>query len=258
MKIIIPHNCPSCDSLLETVKGQLFCRNKACSAQSSKTVENFCKKMKIKGFGAKTIDKLELQTISDLYNLNSYELHSAVGVTVGNKLMNEIELSCTCEFSQFLGSLGIPLIGTVAAQKIATKCNSLNGITQPICKDSGLGDKATESLLNFFASEQGEEITDTVNEQFTFDEVKPKATSKVNLAIDVCITGKLEDFPSRTKAADYLEQYGISVKKSVTKTVQYLICEDDSKVGSSSYKKAESNGIQIITIKNLINSLENK
>lgn len=259
MKIVIPTNCPSCGSTLETVNGQLFCRNKSCSAQSSKIVEGFCKKMKIKGFGAKTIEKLELQTIGDLYNLDEHIIRDALSDTMARKLMNEIDKSLEdCDFGTFLGALGINLIGTVAAQKVAKKCNRLVDITYNICKDAGLGDKATESLLNYLASPEGEEVIDTVDLYIMFASPKPtqvSASAKPMQNIDVCITGKLNDFPNRTKAAGYLEPYGITVKKSVTKSCKYLICEDDTKVGSSSYKKALDNGIQILTIKELINTI---
>jgi len=67
----------------------------------------------------------------------------------------------------------------------------------------------------------------------------------------VCITGKLNDFPNRNAASKYLATLGWEVKSSVTKNTQYLICEDDSKTGSSSYKKAQSLGIGIVTIKYL-------
>lgn len=241
------------------VNGQLFCRNSTCPAQSSKMLENFCKKMKIKGFGAKTIEKLELVSIYDLYSLDRQTVAEAIGDKMAMKLMDELDKACTCEFAMFLGSLGIPLIGTVAAKKVAEKCNSFAEITRDSCKDAGLGDKATESLLDFINSDTGDEIMDTVDMYIAFTEPKKAATvTTCNAQIDVCITGKLNDFKNRNDAADYLLQYGITVKKSVTKSTQYLICEDETKVGSSSYKKAETNGIEITSIKNLINSLENK
>lgn len=259
MKIAIPTNCPSCGSQLDTVNGQLFCRSKSCPAQSSKLVEGFCKKMKIKGFGAKTIEKLELQTIGDLFSLERSDME-ILGDKMAAKLLDEIDNSCpNCDFGQFLGALGINLIGTVAANKVATKCNRLIDITSTVCKEAGLGEKATESLLNYLASPEGEEVIDTVDMYISFADISSKPTQVLDSSkpmIDICITGKLNDFSSRTKATEYLEPLGFIIKKSVTKSVKYLVCEDDSKVGSSSYKKAQANGIQILTIKELINNSE--
>ena len=65
-EIIIPTHCPACNSELDTVKDQLFCRNPNCPAQSSKKVEHFAKTLKIKGLGAVTIEKLDLQDYHDI------------------------------------------------------------------------------------------------------------------------------------------------------------------------------------------------
>ena len=56
-KIEIPVNCPVCDSKLELVQDQLFCRNSSCDAQVQGKLEHFAKTMKIKGLGPRTIDK---------------------------------------------------------------------------------------------------------------------------------------------------------------------------------------------------------
>ena len=54
-EILPPTQCPSCDSVLEWVNDQLFCRNRACPAQNSKAVEHFAKTIKIKGLGPAAI-----------------------------------------------------------------------------------------------------------------------------------------------------------------------------------------------------------
>lgn len=254
MQIVIPTECPSCGSTLENVNGQLFCRNKtACPAQSSKLVENYCKKMKIKGFGSATITKLELSTISGLYSLTEQRLTSVLGDKVGSKLFTELQKTKTSDFATVLGSLGIKLIGKVAAEKLATKINSFQEITVKACKDAGLGEKATESLMEWCKSLEGMDTIEALDGFITFSEVSSKPTQNTEHKFDVCITGKLNDFASRSKAADYLSKYGISVKGSVTKSVKYLICEDDTKKGSSSYKKALANELPIVSIKELIN-----
>lgn len=260
MKIQIPTECPSCGSSLENINGQLFCRNTtACPAQNSKTVENFCKKMKIKGFGPSTITKLELHSVVELYELPEQRLIDILGDKVGSKLFTEINKSKSAEFSSVLGSLGIPLIGKVAAEKLATQCNSFMEITHKTCKDAGLGDKATENLMDWFTTEEGITTSDLLDEIIAFVEKSPAQIEqqKVEAKFDVCITGKLDDYSSRSKAADYLSQFGITVKNSVTKTVKYLVCEDATKTGSSSYKKAQANGLPIVTIKELLENINN-
>lgn len=258
MKIEIPTQCPSCGSKLDLVNGQLFCRNKSnCPAQSSKLIENFCSKMKLKGFGPKTIEKLELTKISELFYLTEEDLVRAVGSKVAAKLTSELNTKVRgdIDFGSVLGSLGIPLIGEVAAKKLSQNCTSFHDV-----KADG---KAGENYKAWLNAPQGKDVIElpwkfstgikgTKANIITTDELVAKPNG-----IAVCITGSLQDFANRTDATNYLEGLGYTVKKSVTKDVKYLICEDESKRSSSSYKKAETNGIEILSIKELLEKNNN-
>lgn len=250
MKIEIPTSCPSCGGKLELVKAQLFCRNsESCPAQSSKLLENFCKKMKLKGFGPATIEKLGLVRISELFHVTLDELHEAVGIKTGDKLAKELEdkLHGEMDFGQFLGSLGIPLIGEVAARKLALSFNNLEDV-----KAEG---KAGENLKLWKNSSVGK---DTMEIPWKFGKTSAiaMAPSSQSLGISVCITGSLKDFKNRTDASSYLESQGFTVKKSVTKDVKYLILEDESKRSSSSTLKALEYGIPVISINELIETIK--
>lgn len=249
MKIEIPDNCPSCGTKLINRNGQLFCVNTDdCPGQNSKLLENFCSKMKVKGFGPATLEKLDISTVSELYGLSKAELVEAVGDKVATKLESELneKLRGTVDFASLLGSLGITLIGQVAASKIAAQYNNF--------VDAKATGKAGENLQAWKNTATGKDI---MSIPWKFGEVRETLVNPTikSLGIDVCITGSLDDYPNRTEATKYLEQHGFGVKKDVTKTVQYLICEDETKIGSSSYKKAQSRGIPILTIKQLINTL---
>ena len=258
MKIEIPTQCPSCGSKLDLVNGQLFCRNKSnCPAQSSKLIENFCSKMKLKGFGPKTIEKLELTKISELFYLTEEDLVRAVGSKVAAKLTSELNTKVRgdIDFGSVLGSLGIPLIGEVAAKKLSQNCTSFHDV-----KADG---KAGENYKAWLNSPQGKDVIELPWKFSTgIRGAKAKTVVTDDLVaqpngIAVCITGSLQDFANRTDATNYLESLGYTVKKSVTKDVKYLICEDESKRSSSSYKKAETNGIEILSIKELLEKNNN-
>ncbi|ECP6930361.1 DNA ligase [Salmonella enterica] len=258
MKIEIPTQCPSCGSKLDLVNGQLFCRNKSnCPAQSSKLIENFCTKMKLKGFGPKTIEKLELTKISELFYLTEEDLVRAVGSKVAAKLISELNTKVRgdIDFGSVLGSLGIPLIGEVAAKKLSQNCTSFHDV-----KADG---KAGENYKDWLNSPQGKDVIEL---PWKFSTGIKGAKADIIITdelvaqpngIAVCITGSLQDFANRTDATNYLEGLGYTVKKSVTKDVKYLICEDESKRSSSSYKKAETNGIEILSIKELLEKNNN-
>ncbi|EDV1300554.1 DNA ligase [Salmonella enterica subsp. enterica serovar Hadar] len=258
MKIEIPTQCPSCGSKLDLVNGQLFCRNKSnCPAQSSKLIENFCTKMKLKGFGPKTIEKLELTKISELFYLTEEDLVGAAGSKVAAKLISELNTKVRgdIDFGSVLGSLGIPLIGEVAAKKLSQNCTSFHDV-----KADG---KAGENYKTWLNSPQGKDVIEL---PWKFSTGIRGAKADIIITDDlvaqpngitVCITGSLQDFANRTDATNYLESLGYTVKKSVTKDVKYLICEDESKRSSSSYKKAETNGIEILSIKELLEKNNN-
>lgn len=249
--MFIPTNCPSCDSALERVKDQLFCRNTSCEAKTAKIVEGFCKKLKIKGFGPKTIEKLDLSSISQLYTLSIETMTDALSsVKTAEKLHAEIANKLSLEFGTLVGSLGIPLIGTVAGNKLGALINSWDEVSKSSCKAAGLGDKASDSLLNWLASEQGIEVRNLPIE-FTKMNAPTVSSSAASAKGDIVITGKLTDFKNRAEAGSFLETQGYSVKSGVTKKTLAVICEDGS--SGSKITKANAQGTPILTIKQLLN-----
>lgn len=242
-EIKIPTHCPSCESELEIVNSQLFCRNKSCPAQSSKKVEAFVKKMRIKGFGPATISKLGLVHPIELYETSLEDYVAVLGEKIGQKLYDEVQNSRTTTFATFLSALSIPLIGDTASKKIAQYHNSIDSLVHDIHLDM-IGEKATENIQNYFY-EYYFDVCD-LEEYFTFS--KPAKKVEQNKG-KVCITGKLKDFSNRTKAKEYLENLGYTVTTTVSSATDYLVCEDGS--NSSKSKKAESLGIPIVSIADL-------
>lgn len=241
MRIQIPTNCPCCNYKLELVNDQLFCRNQACSAQLEKKVEHFCKTLGIKGMGSKTIEKLQLADITELYYLEQDQVCSAVNSErVGLKLLAEIERSRSADLATVLSAFSIPLIGRTASTKLCSVVNHVDEINATTCKQAGLGDKATQNLLSWLETEFCE-IRHFL--PFSFRAEQPVVTNSVGN--NICITGKLSSFKTKAEAYKQLEQLGYTVVESVTKTTNYLVDEEDK--GSTKRKKAEQLGIKIIT-----------
>ena len=113
--------------------------------------------------------------------------------------------------------------------------------------DLDTGDKARDNLSKWAHSEEFLNALD-LESYLTYLDVK--LTSPSNKG-KVCITGKLKDFSNRTKAKEYLEELGYTVTSTISSVTDYLVCEDGS--NSSKSKKAESLGIPIVSIDNLIN-----
>lgn len=244
--IVAPVSCPSCSALLERVKDQLFCSNNVdCPAQSTGKLINFCKKLKIKGFGESTIDKLGLANINDLIAL-TVDSAKASGFSdhMATKLVETIKIRLQEKIAtnEFLAAASIPLVGESISSKLTGI--EIDNLTFSLCKELGLGDKAAENLCEWVELEWPELKELWLPHLFTEVKTGPAKGSPV-----VVITGKLNDFKNRTDASKYLESLGFIVKSSVSKETNYLVCEDGT--SGSSYQKAKSLNIPIITIKSL-------
>lgn len=239
MRIEIPTECPCCNYPLELVNDQLFCRNTACGAQLSKKVEHFCKTLGIKGMGSRTIEKLGLADITELYYLDKAEVTEALGSErVASKLLDEIEKSKQADLATVISSFSIPLVGQTASKKLCEVVASVDEISEQTCKQAGLGNKVTENLLTWMATdfqEMREFLPFSFRSEALVNADKPT----------VCITGKLTSFKTKAEAHKALERAGYKPVETVTKATQYLVDEEDK--GSSKRKKAESLGITIIT-----------
>ena len=245
-----PTECPSCGSTLELVNSQLFCRaGSKCPAQNASVVQNYCKKLKIKGVGPATIEKLGIASIEDLYNVSEDTLINTMGERMAEKLYSELKRSTTQNLSAFIAAVNIPLIGDTAGRKLGQVISTPSEISPSTCNAASLGAKATSHLLAWVTNEWVGKLDSL---PINFIEQEQPVTGQVETRGTVCITGKLNDFKNRAEAAEFLASIGYVNKTSVTRVVSYLICEDPTKVGSSSYKKAEALGIPILSIEELI------
>lgn len=231
MRIEPPNTCPSCESTLVFDNNILYCLNTLCPAQGYKLVENFAKNMKILGLGPAAIKKLEFSSIFDIYDTSKEYIVECLGEVLGNKLYANIENSKQASLNQILPSLGIPLIGKTAAEKICSVAAHISDIT-PELANSVLGPTAACNLLYWLDSEAWEELP------FSYVSEKTKSGTTV------CITGKLKSFKTKSEAAKYLQDKGYKVVDSVTKTTNILV--NESGVESEKTKKASANGTLIV------------
>lgn len=242
MKIITPDFCPCCDSKLERVQDQIFCRNQSCPAQLYKRVEHFTKTLGIKGFGPKTVDKLALDSIAEIYYLEFEDVAAALGSErMAEKLLSEIELSRKSSLDKVIAAFSIPLIGQTLSGRLCQVVDHIDDITPERCKEAGFGDKATANLIHWLETEFQE-----VREFLPFDfRASGKEAISANNGKSICITGKLTSFKTKAEATAALQAAGYKVVDSVTKTTDMLVDEGDK--GSDKRKKAEALGIPIIT-----------
>ena len=247
-EILPPTNCPSCDYTLEFVNDLLYCFNKMCPAQWGKKLEHFGKSLKIKGLGPATIQKLELDDYPELYELTVEDISNRLGSEkMAAKLVTEIEKSKSVDLQTLLPAFSIPLFGRSASQKLCESISHLEEISEKSCTEAGIGPKATANLLTWLDEEFYPNEYDS-NLPFSFSATKVVKRETVGT---VCISGRLNSYPTKARAAEVLEQHGYAVKNSLTKDCTHLI--NESGIESAKTQTARERGVIIIT--NLANLL---
>jgi len=244
-KIEIPNNCPSCNSLLVRIKDQIFCENPDCTAVANKQVLGFIASLKIKGLGVKTVEKLDITDIHDIYLLDKDIVEDAIGIKLSDKLFTEIEKSKVTTVAQFLAGFSIPLIGKTASAKIITA--DIGSLTYESIRKFGLGDKASTNLANWIVSE----YPYYADLPISFKEEKVVEYSK---EYSICVTGKIPGY-TKAKITAELSELGVQVTSSVTKKTTHLVC--DNPTGSLKEQKAEKLKLPILTYNEFKEDIKN-
>lgn len=235
-----PTNCPSCNHLLEWSNDTLYCRSPDCGAQGAKRVEHFAKTLKIKGLGPSAIEKLNINSIEEIYELDiAYLTVCLSSAKLAVKLFTEIQNSEHEPLNTVLPAFGISLIGKTASDKLSKVCDSIFDIDHKTCKAAGLGDKATSNLIAWLESD----FDKYSHLPFSFEFEKSKTTSSDRGTI--CITGKLSSFKTKAEAAKILTELGFKIKDSLTKDVTILVNESGRETDKT--LKARESGVIIIT-----------
>lgn len=242
-KINPPINCPSCNSILEWRKDVLYCVSPDCTSKALKSIQHWTKQLKIKGFGPKTIAKLNIDSVVELYSMTQESIEQALGSEkLASKLFLELENSKQASLDQILPAFGVPLIGNTASKKICSVITHIDELSESKAEEAGLGPKATENLLDWYYETYLFELKS--NLPFTF-KVEKKAIKVQAIKGVVCITGKLKSYKTKAEAQKVLELAGYIVKSSVTKDVTHLI--NESGVDSAKTVKARKSGINVVT-----------
>jgi NAD-dependent DNA ligase len=207
---------------------------------SRKRVEHFATTLKIKGLGPSAVEKLELSSPLDIYNLTLEDVIEGLNSEkLAAKLFDEIEQSKSKQLNDVLPALGIPLIGKTATDKLSKVCSDIESITEQTCSEAGLGPKATESLISW--------LNDNDWYLFLPHDLSFGSTKTISQADKgvVCITGKLNSFKTKAEAQVELERLGYIVKSSITKDVTILVNESGKETTKT--QKARESGVIVIT-----------
>ena len=247
--IMAPANCPSCGSILEWINDQLFCIHTNCAGRTHKLVVHFAKTIKIKGLGPKTVEKLSLDNINKIYELDyDFIFESLNSHIMANKLLAEIEKSKDTDLQTLLPAFSIPLFGRTASEKLCGKVQYIAEINHETCKEAGLGQKVTDNLMEWIITTFNQYADLPFSWRTNYPNTKGQQVNDIKGI--VCISGKLNTYKTKAIAKKILEENGYKVKSGLTKDVNILV--NESGIESAKTKKAQNNNITII---NNINEL---
>lgn len=165
-EIKTPRWCPCCNSTLVMKENTPYCQNYYCPEVLSARLQHFVsrKAMNIKGIGAKTIASMikvmEYASPCDIMDIPNWDsaMFRRVGIKPGNiqGLINEIRDKRRVSLGKFIYALGIPEVGLVTAEALATRYGSIDMLIvasyDNLMEIDGVGEETASNITEFFRS----------------------------------------------------------------------------------------------------------
>lgn len=248
-EIIKPKFCPQCASKLFDDGAILKCQNLACKARVLNNMIYFASKkcMNIDGLSSATIRLFYelglIKNISDLYRLKQSDLENLEGFKDKKitNLLNAIAASKTPSLERFIASLGIELIGEVAAKKIAQhqKQNWLSPSYDELISIDGFGENMAKSYLEFMRINR-EKIDELLSFITPKIQTQTPQTSQISNKTFV-LTGTLS--APRQSFKERIEALGGRVSSAISSSTDFLLCGQNA---GSKLNKAKELGVEIL------------
>lgn len=269
--IRIPSKCPECGSALEIRESDsgvktLVCPDEKCPCRLINQLDHFCGKkgLDIKGLSKATLEKLMdwgwVNSKLDLFTLAEHKADWVKKPGFGEKsvsnILNAIEKAKDVSLSQFIASLGIPLVGTTVSKIIEKNCVTYIQFRDDVLNDSfsfanweGIGPEINNALKTYDYSEADRLNTEAVRIYYA----KADLVSSISLeGKRFAITGNIN--MGRSKLSERIERNGGAVTSAVSRKTDYLIANQPE--DSAKYKNAVAYGTKIITEEEVLQMLE--
>jgi DNA ligase (NAD+) len=255
-----PKKCPACGT--ETVKpeGAVFtiCPNRSgCPGQSFQHVKHFVSKgaMDIDGLGEKQalrfLEEGLIADVADIYELREEQLLGldGFGEISARNLLAAIDASRRRPFKRVLYALGLPGVGYVTAEALASHFGSIWALHEAdperIEEVEGVGPimavQIAESLADDLTWALVEKLADK-GLRLEADESERRATGGPLEGKTVVLTGTLPEL-TREEAASLVKDAGGKVVNSVSKKTDYVVAGESP---GSKLAKAEKLETEIL------------
>ena len=259
-----PEHCPICETPVERAEDEaaLRCINGRCPGRVKAGIFYFTRRgaMDVDRLGKALVEQLVdrelLRDVGDIFGLKEHR-ETLLGLErMGEKsvdnVLEAIDRARTGRsLSQLLTGLGIPLVGTVAAQLIAERYGTLQAlldtpaetIAEQLDQLHGIGPKIAESVAAYFGDEVNREVARKLIAHSVVAEQQVVEAAEGPLSGSAfCVTGTLSE--PRDAIHEKIRAAGGEVHRSVKKGTTYLVA--GAKVGASKLKSADRHGTEVI------------
>ncbi len=252
----MPKFCPSCNSRVHREDGEaaIRCDNPDCPAQLLRVLIHFCSRdaMDIEGLGDAVLETLLnkglIGKISDLYRIDYEKIAEleGMGKKSADNMRNAVEKSKQNDLSQLIFAFGIRHIGQKASKLLAdnfkTLDNVMNATKEEILTIEGFGEIMAESVVDFFALEQTQQMVTELKEFGLNMESQREVKDNRFEGMTFVLTGTLSTY-GRKEAQEIIESFGGKAASSVSKKTTYVLAGE---AAGSKLQKATDLGVTII------------
>ncbi len=253
---VFPDRCPVCGSEVVKPEGEVIprCVNRFCPAQLSENLKHFVSRraFDIEGIGdewiQKFVDTKLLKDFSDLFYITKEDLlkYDGMGEKLATNMINSINKRKKVDFDRFLYALGIRYVGEHLSSVLAKHFKSLDELKassyESISEIYEIGEKAAQSIYNFFKEKRNLEMLDRLFEAGVTIVYK-KSSSDIFKNMRIVVTGSLQNF-TRDEINRVIENNGGTASTSVSKKTDLVVVGDNP---GSKFQKAKQLGIKNIT-----------
>ena len=269
MVIVMPENCPVCDSKVEQLEGEAVARCSGglfCPAQRKEAIKHFAsrKALDIDGLGDKLVEQLFdeklISNISNLYEISTEQLEKLerMGEKSAQNLVDALEASKKPTLARFIFSLGIREVGETTAKSLAQHFRSLEDISnadeEALQTVDEVGPIVAKHVVSFFQESHNTEVIQSLLDAGVEPLIPEKQDESIlrlkgNIYV---LTGSLQQL-KRAEAKARLELLGAKVSGSVSKKTTAVFAGE--KAGSK-LTKAEKLGVPVFDEDELLALLE--
>jgi len=265
-EIEIPTVCPACGSVLEERGAHIFCVNPDCPPQIVNRLSHFAGReaMDIEGFSEKTAELLVEQGIikdaADMMALTEDQLQG-LPLFKDKRIENLISAKEKSKFrplDAFVFALGIPNIGSKTARDLAVNFGTIGKIRSATLEEllaiPDIGDIVAASVVDFFASEKGKDLTDRLLACGCDPKWETVVLGDAFKDKTVVLTGTLASM-GRKAAGDLITAHGGKVAGSVSKKTDYVVAGTEA---GSKLDKAIALGVPVLSEEEFLSLIGNR